>query len=281
VTVEKRGASVGVTVCRLGRKELGGFIMIGAKDLERLRKLHALMGSSNAGERESAWEAIDNLLRKHRRTWNDMPELLAQPAQAAAEDNESPSASPPNGNALNTLDLVRSCLEDYVALKPHEYVAVTLWVHHAHVVERSMISPRLLLMSPVRGCGKTTALDLIGRLVPGPMRSDSATPAAIYRWIDSVHPTILLDEVDNLGLALRTNGELRAVLNSGHRRGGTIDRVIDGAVRHFSTFAPVALAAIGLVPMPLMHTHSGSSVPARRRTAGGILAGVYPMLESL
>jgi hypothetical protein len=209
------------------------------------------MGSSNEGEREGAWAAIEKLLRKHRKTWNDMLELLAQTAPAAQRADEAPP--PPSGPAVNSLDLVRYCLEDYVALQPHEYVAVTLWVHHAHVFERFMITPRLLLMSPVRGCGKTTLLDLIGQLVPRPSRSDNATPAALYRWIDATRSILLLDEVDNLGLTLRTNGVLRSVLNSGHRRGGGIDRVIKDVVKRYATFAPVALAAIGMVPLPLAH----------------------------
>jgi hypothetical protein len=61
---------------------------------------------------------------------------------------------------------------------------------------------------------------------------------------------LLVDEADNLGL--NVNGILRAVLNSGHRKGGSIRRVIKGAPKKFSTFAPMAIAAIGSLPLPLM-----------------------------
>src|SRR6516162_11771177 len=54
-----------------------------------------------------------------------------------------------------------------------------------------------------------------------------------------------------LGLAF--NGVLRAVLNSGHRRGGKVIRYHGGQARSFSTFAPVAVAAIGTLPLPVMH----------------------------
>jgi len=53
---------------------------------------------------------------------------------------------------------------------------------------------------------------------------------------------LLIDEADNLGLALQPNGRLRAVFNSGHRKGGTVAVMEDGRPRKFSTFAPVALA---------------------------------------
>ena len=62
---------------------------------------------------------------------------------------------------------------------------------------------------------------------------------------------MLLDEGDNLGLL--NNPTLRAVFNAGHRRGGAISRFIGGRPRKFSVFAPLAVAAIGMLPLPLMH----------------------------
>ena len=79
--------------------------------------------------------------------------------------------------------------------------------------------------------------------------------------IDRVGGTLLVDEADNLGL--RENGILRGVLNSGHRKGGNIRRVIKGAPKAFNTFAPMAIAAIGFLPMPLMRRSS----PRSRRFA--------------
>jgi crossover junction endodeoxyribonuclease RuvC len=46
--------------------------------------------------------------------------------------------------------------------------------------------------------------------------------------------------------------ELHAVLNSGHRRGGSIMRYIGGHTRLFSTFTPMVLAAIGTLPLPII-----------------------------
>ena len=60
---------------------------------------------------------------------------------------------------------------------------------------------------------------------------------------------MLLDEVDNLGLL--TDPVFRTALNSGYRRGGTIDRTIRNQPATFETFAPVVLAGIGTVPLPL------------------------------
>ena len=43
----------------------------------RLRQLHAMLGSNNAQERETARVKIDELLAKHRKSWNDLTELMS------------------------------------------------------------------------------------------------------------------------------------------------------------------------------------------------------------
>ena len=241
---------------------------VGKKVFKRLRHLFAMLGSSNINERETARRMIDELLARHRKNWNDLTELLQSGGasaewRAAYDDNrgaewragdavdaglpEAAVKEPPN-----VFDLVRFILDQHVDLKPHEYVAAALWVLHTHhVFELFMVSPRLAFTSPVNGCGKTTALAVIEKLAYRPERMDNATPAVIYHLIDQIHGgTLLVDEADNLGL--RENSILRAIMNSGHRKGGNIRRVIRGAPKTFNTFAPMALAAIGSLPLPLM-----------------------------
>jgi hypothetical protein len=121
-------------------------------------------------------------------------------------------------------------------------MAVALWTLHCYVFDRFTITPRLVLLSPVRGCGKTTLLALLELLVANPDKSDNTTPAAIYHSFTRSVPTLLIDEADNLGLA--TSNVLRAVFNAGHRRGGAIKRFIRGWPRKFPVFAPLALAGM-------------------------------------
>jgi Protein of unknown function (DUF3631) len=238
------------------------------KDRKRLEQLFRMIGSPNAGEAENARRLILEMLPRYRKSWNDLTDLLkggdavADTSWEAAFDDER-DAEQTAGDAVNAglpeaavkeppnvLELVRFILEEYVDMKPHEYIAAALWVLHTHVFERFVVSPRLAFTSPVNGCGKTTALAVIEQLAYRPERMDNATPAVIYHLIDQLHGTLLVDEADNLGL--RQNGILRSVLNSGHRKGGNIRRVIKGAPKKFSTFAPMAIAAIGSLPMPLM-----------------------------
>jgi hypothetical protein len=218
-----------------------------AKDLDRLRKLFALLGSDKEHEREGARKKLDALLKANGKTWNDLPELLG--GGRAANDDTRAGNAPPETD-FNALDLVHHLIEPYCDMKEHEAVAVALWILHTHVYSQFAVTPRLALTSPVRGCGKTTLLRLIELLAAKPERMDSVTPAAIYRLIEDRRPTLLIDEADNAGLM--TNPVLRSVLNSGHLKGGGAYRVVEGVSVKFSTFAPMAIAAIGTLPLPLM-----------------------------
>jgi len=239
------------------------------KDRKRLRDLHARIGSGNEGERNAAWRKLDALLKRLGKSWNDLPELLRDDVTSASTPPQSDprDAVPSNPfdlpGAPTPADTVRAMLEDYVALDPHEYVAATLWVIHTHVFDQFMVTPRLLLRSPVRNCGKTTLLDVVSRLVARPEKSDSITAAAIYYAVNSAKRTLLLDEADNLELSARA--VLRAVLNAGHRRGGAVTRMLQGRSRRFEVFAPIALASIGSLTLPLM---SRSIVLRMRRHDG-------------
>jgi hypothetical protein len=155
---------------------------------------------------------------------------------------------------VNPLALVDRLLREYLELREHEYVAVALWALHSHVFRSFMHTPRLVLRSPVQGCGKTTLLLVLERLTAWGMKRDWITTAMLVRLIDSSHPTVLLDEVHNLGLQLQGNGRLRAVFNSGHAKGGIGSLMERGVEHEYSTFTPLALAlpnAFGGLPPEL------------------------------
>jgi hypothetical protein len=219
---------------------------------DKLKKLVALLGSSNSHEREVARGKIDDLLTSHKRNWNDLVPLLAAGTGSAAQEDTGDRDEPDDrSSSVNVLDLIRHTLQKHLKLAEHQCVAVALWICHTFVFDRFAVTPRLALLSPVRGCGKTTALNLISALAAELRRADHISAAAIFPMTHSDRPTLLLDEVDNLDLM--TNSALLAVANSGHRRGGKVARYVAPAVCEFSTFAPMALAAIGRLPLPLAH----------------------------
>lgn len=152
----------------------------------------------------------------------------------------------------------------YVVMADWQADTAALWAAHTHLFERLGITPRLAITSPEKGCGKTTLLDVLGRLVPRQLPTANATAAAIFRLVEASRPTLLIDEADTF---LRDNEELRGILNSGHRRGGSVIRTVgdDHEPRMFATFAPCAIALIGKLPSTL----ADRSVPIelRRRRA--------------
>jgi len=150
-------------------------------------------------------------------------------------------------DGAEVFDLMRSTFTRFLVLFDHAEIALTLWVMHAHAHSASMISPILCVNSAEKGSGKTTLLDVIGALVPRVLSVANTTVAAVFRAIEAFAPTLLIDEADSF---FRDNDELRGILNAGHRRGGSVLRVVgdDHTPKQFSVWSPKAVALIGNLP---------------------------------
>jgi hypothetical protein len=156
-----------------------------------------------------------------------------------------PWPEPVNGAEL--LNEICAAISRYVVLPHNSVVILTLWALHTHCFDCFGHSPRAAITSPEKGCGKTTALDVLNCLVARPLPTSNATVSAIFRIIERDTPTLLIDEADTF---LKENDELRGILNTGHRRGGQVTRTVgdDHEPRLFSTWAPAAIAIIGQLP---------------------------------
>ena len=222
---------------------------------KRVEQPLAMMGSPNAGERENARSKLGELLARHGKNWNDVAAILAG-AGAAKPGSADPHPGAPThrpsapGAGVNVLDLVREISRRHLYLNEHEHVAFALWCVHTFVFDRFAITPRLVVLSPVRGCGKSTVLSVAKSLSHRSRKIDHVTSAALYRYIQDERPSLMLDEGDNQDLL--NDPKMRAVLNSGHARDGNVGITIGGRLQTFRTFAPLALAAIGRLPLPLM-----------------------------
>lgn len=170
------------------------------------------------------------------------------------------------------LDETRGFIRQFCMFpSPEALTAVTLWAAHAHLVEHCHTTPRLALLSPEPASGKTRVLEVLETLVPEPMFSLSASPAAVFRTLSDRLVTLLIDEVDTIFRKVGkddSNEDLRALLNAGYRRGATIPRCIGPKheVQHFAVFCPVALAGLGDCPETIM---SRSVIVRMRRRAPG------------
>ncbi len=174
---------------------------------------------------------------------------------AAAYAEATGAAAPDGARALAD---VETFLRRFVAFPSDAAaVAVSLWAAHAHLVDAFDSTPRLALLSPEPGSGKTRTLEVLELLVPAPMHALNASPAPTFRSIAAARRTLLFDEVDGLfGRPGKDDpaADLRALLNAGHRKGATIPRCV--GPRHevvdFPVFAATALAGLGDLPDTLM-----------------------------
>jgi putative DNA primase/helicase len=178
--------------------------------------------------------ALDKLVKGRRAATKD--ENAALPHW-----NVEPSAEPVDGAAL--LNNLRQVFRRYVVLPKGADIALPLWVLHAWTMDAGDISPLMVLVSPTKRCGKTSVLILLYFLTPRSELSSNITAPALFRYIEEVRPTLLIDEADSFA---RDNEELRGILNSGHTKAAAnVIRNVDHKPRRFSTWAPKAIAAIG------------------------------------
>jgi len=161
----------------------------------------------------------------------------------------TPWPEPVNGAWL--LNEIIWLLKRHVSLDEHEYIAVALWLFHAHAHDAAFYSPILAITSPVKRCGKSTLLGIIGQLSPRRLLTTNITLAALFRSIDGYYPTLLVDEADTF---LQGKKELHGILNSGHCKSGAYVIRASGKEHEptmYKVWCPKSIALIGTLPPTL------------------------------
>jgi putative DNA primase/helicase len=144
------------------------------------------------------------------------------------------------------LDEIKSVFRRYIVLPKKAGVALALWTLHAWTMDAGDISPFMVLVSPTKRCGKTNTLTVLYYLTPRSELASNISPSALFRYIEDVRPTLLMDEADSF---MKENEEMRGILNSGHTKtGATVIRNVEVNGEHkprrFSTWSPKAIATI-------------------------------------
>jgi Protein of unknown function (DUF3631) len=187
-------------------------------------------------------------------------------ASALIIPDAEPWPEPVDGAAL--LDELIATFNRFLVLPIRAAEAMALWTLHTYCLDAADVTPRLIFTSPEKRCGKTTAMRLLTRLVARALPASNITAAGVFRAIEALRPTLLIDEADTF---LPENDELRGVLNSGHARDSayvvrTVGDNHDPA--KFSTWAPVAIALIGRPPTTI--EDRSIAVPMRRKHPGEV-----------
>ncbi|MFE4328065.1 DUF3631 domain-containing protein [Streptomyces sp. NPDC056831] len=159
------------------------------------------------------------------------------------------------GGAELLADL-RETIGRYVVLPSEEALnAVTLWVAASHIQPALQHAPRLAVVGPTKGCGKSRVLDVLHETVHQPMMTVNTSPAVVFRVIGKNPPTLLVDEADTIfGPKAGDKEDLRGLLNAGHQRNRPAWRISgpEHKPTAFPTFAMAALAGIGDLPDTIM-----------------------------
>jgi hypothetical protein len=161
----------------------------------------------------------------------------------------------------------------------HSKVAYTAWVAHTHLTDVFYTTPRLHILSAVKGCGKTTLLNVTELLVKDAVSLVNPSPASLFTLIEQKHPTLLLDEIDRL-FAKKDTSDITAIINSGFQKGAKVARVSlepRRSVEYFDVFGPTALVGIDKSNMP--DTITDRSIPIRLKRRMSI-ERVEPLLRS-
>lgn len=192
------------------------------------------------------------------------------PVQREPSGSDAPLPASPDAGDL--LARVGDFTGRFVVLPSDDAeTAVALFVLHTWAVEAAETTPYIVLASPERRSGKTKLLEVLALLVREPWHCASASEAALFRKVQLVEPTLLLDETDAIfGSHSERTEPLRALLNAGNRRGASVARVVGAKleVKDFSVFCPKVLAGIDTGRLPETVEDRAVTLRMKRRRAG-------------
>jgi putative DNA primase/helicase len=170
-------------------------------------------------------------------------ELLDAERQRRGIGDVEPWDQPVNVNTL--LNDIQKQRGRYVIIHDENAgVATTLWVAFSWVHDTvAKHSPFLLITSgdPGGDTAKTTLCGVIKFLTPRAKTLAELTGASFFHLIDHIHPTLIIDNAENL---FRRRSDLIELLNVSWTRGTPIVRQWHGATREYDVFCPKVIGAI-------------------------------------
>lgn len=165
--------------------------------------------------------------------------------------------SKPSTTKFQPLESIESFLRRFVIFSDDAHARVlSLWILHTWTFDAAYATPYIYVNSAEPQSGKTRVMETVGLLARRPMMSSNVSTAALFSMIGASAPAVFIDEVDTVFSGAK-NEELRGVLNSGYKQGGTVTRFTgqldengERVISHFPTFCPKMLAGIDNGEMP-------------------------------
>ena len=210
-------------------------------------------------EKEKAFESLIGLpSEQHQTRLAELAKRLGEDVDAISDDftafvgTESRAASPDSWNVERwpdpvetqaLLQRISAKISKYIVLRPEAVIATVLWTMTAWAHEGTTHSPILAAISVEPDSGKSTLLGVLRFLVPKPFVSVEPTGPSVYRMVDREHPTLIIDEADDL---FYRKSDLRAIINAGWSCGTRIPR----QGRWYDPFCPKILGILGKTKLP-------------------------------
>jgi hypothetical protein len=176
--------------------------------------------------------------------------------------------------APTILDEVHALITRYVAFsEPEQADVLSLFVLHTHAFQYARTTPYIYITSAEKQSGKTRTLEVLEQLCRNATRADNLTSSVMFRMIEHLSPTLMVDEVDTIFSGAK-NEELRGVLNSGYKSAGKVYRAIgnptdeNGGLVSFRTFCPKILAGIDNGQVPDTVLDRAIRIVLKRKAAG-------------
>lgn len=180
----------------------------------------------------------------------------------------------PHGASATILDDVHALITRYVAFsEPAQADLLALYVLHTHAFRFARTTPYIYVTSAEKQSGKTRTLEVLEHLCKSATRADNLTSSVMFRMIEHLSPTLMVDEVDTIFSGAK-NEELRGVLNSGYKAAGKVYRAIgnptdeNGGLVAFRTFCPKILAGIDNGQVPDTVLDRAIRITLKRKAAG-------------
>jgi hypothetical protein len=143
---------------------------------------------------------------------------------------------------------VENFINRFVKLPKGLPLAVALWAIGTHLFKSFEVFPYLAITGPTKRCGKTWLTETLERLCAKARRTSNISEAALFRIINALEPTLIIDEAEALADKRNERSQtLVGILNSGHRVGANVVRCEGPQHRvvEFLTFCPKVIVAIG------------------------------------
>ena len=118
-------------------------------------------------------------------------------------------------NALELYSCIKQKLKSFVIADDVFYTLAPLWIMMTYFADEATIMPMAMITAPESGCGKSVALQVFAELAYKAEICSNISYSAVYRVIDLLKPTLLIDEADTF---MKNNDEIRGILNSGHTK---------------------------------------------------------------